>query len=63
MDQRRNQPSSKRPEADPDGMIRRMLEGFRFLGDLTATEKALPVDVERKKREEARALIAFLSPT
>lgn len=46
---------------DLEGMIRRVLEGFRFLADLTAAEKALAADVSRKKTKEAEALIAALN--
>ena len=46
---------------DLEGMIRRVLEGFRFLADLTAAEKALAADASRKKSKEAEALIAALN--
>jgi predicted nucleotidyltransferase component of viral defense system len=46
---------------DLEGMIRRVLEGFRFLADLTGAEKVVTADTERKKPAEARALIASLT--
>lgn len=46
---------------DLEGMIRRVLEGFRFLADLTAAEKALAADASRKKTKEAEALIGALN--
>jgi predicted nucleotidyltransferase component of viral defense system len=51
----------KDQKPDLEGMIRRVLEGFRFLADLTAVEKTLATDPQRNKREEARALIASLT--
>jgi hypothetical protein len=41
-------------------MIRRVLDGFRFLGDLTAEEKVVAADTGIKKRKEAQSLIASL---
>lgn len=46
---------------DLEGMIRRVLEGFRFLADLTGAEKVVAADAERKKPAEAQALIASLT--
>ena len=46
---------------DLEGMIRRVLEGFRFLADLTGAEKVVAADTERKKPAEAQALIASLT--
>jgi predicted nucleotidyltransferase component of viral defense system len=51
----------KDQKPDLDGMIRRVLEGFRFLADLTTAEKTLAADTERKKRRDAQALIASLT--
>ena len=52
-----------RKDQKPDlgGMIRRVVEGFRFLADLTETERVLAADTQRKKQTEAQALIAFLN--
>jgi predicted nucleotidyltransferase component of viral defense system len=46
---------------DLDGMIRRVLDGFRFLADLTDAEKVLAADTQRSKQTEAQALIASLN--
>jgi hypothetical protein len=43
-------------------MIRRVVEGFRFLADLTESEKMLAADAQRKKQTEAQALIVSLLP-
>jgi predicted nucleotidyltransferase component of viral defense system len=51
----------KDQKPDLDGMIRRVLDGFRFLADLTEAERALAADAERKNRKEAEALIAALT--
>jgi predicted nucleotidyltransferase component of viral defense system len=51
----------KDQKPDLDGMIRRVLDGFRFLADLTEAERALAADAEKKNRKEAEALIAALS--
>lgn len=45
---------------DLDGMIRRVVEGFRFLGDLKEIERALAADGSNKSRKEADELIASL---
>ncbi|MGY3404828.1 putative nucleotidyltransferase component of viral defense system [Bradyrhizobium sp. GM5.1] len=45
---------------DLEGMIRRVLEGFRFLGDLTEIERALAADGSNKNHKEAEELIASL---
>jgi hypothetical protein len=42
-------------------MIRRVLDGFRFLADLTDAEKVLAADTQRSKQTEAQALIASLN--
>jgi hypothetical protein len=42
-------------------MIRRVVEGYRFLGDMTATEQSLAADGAQKNRNEATALIATLT--
>jgi hypothetical protein len=51
----------KDQKPDLDGMIRRVLDGFRFLADLTEAERALAADAEKKNRKEAEALIAVLT--
>ncbi len=51
----------KDQKPDLDGMIRRVLEGFRFLADLTEAEKVLAADGARKHLKEAEALIAALT--
>src|SRR5208337_1273730 len=45
---------------DLDGMIRRVIDGYRFLGDLSDHEKALAADGGQKHRKEAESLIASL---
>lgn len=50
----------KDQKPDRDGTIRRVVEGYRFLGDVTATEQSLAADGAQKKRDEAVALIAAL---
>jgi predicted nucleotidyltransferase component of viral defense system len=50
----------KDQKPDLEGMIRRVLDGFRFLGDLTAEEKVVAADTGIKKRKEAQSLIASL---
>lgn len=50
----------KDQKPDVDDMIRRVLDGFRFLADLTEAEKALAVDTGRKSQKEADALVAAL---
>jgi hypothetical protein len=52
----------KDQKPDLEVMIRRVLDGFRFLADLSEAERALAVDTERKKIREAEALIAGLAP-
>lgn len=51
----------KDQKPDLDGMIRRVVDGFRFLADLTESEKALAADTQRKKQTEADALVASLN--
>ena len=46
---------------DPDSMIRRVLDGYRFLGDLTDIERTLASDDAKKNRKEAETLIAALT--
>ena len=46
---------------DLDGMIRRVIDGYRFLGDLSEVEQALASDAARKNRKEAEQLIAVLA--
>lgn len=45
---------------DLDGMIARVIDGFRFLADLTDAEKILAADGAQKNRKEAAALIEAL---
>ncbi len=54
-----------RKDQKPDlaTMIRRVLDGFRFLADLTEAEKALAADTNRRNSKEADALIAVLTTT
>jgi predicted nucleotidyltransferase component of viral defense system len=51
----------KDQKPDLEAMIRRVLDGFRFLADLSEAERALAADAERKKIGEAEALIAALA--
>jgi hypothetical protein len=51
----------KDQKPDLDGMIRRVVEGFRFLADLTESEKLLAADTQCKNRTEAQTLIASLN--
>jgi hypothetical protein len=51
----------KDQKPDLDVMIRRVLDGFRFLADLTEVERVLTADAERMMRKEAEALIAALT--
>ncbi len=46
---------------DLDGMIRRVVDGFRFLADLTEVEKSLAADEARKNRKDAEALVVALA--
>jgi hypothetical protein len=41
-------------------MIRRVVEGFRFLGSLTELETLLAADQARRRRGEAGELIALM---
>jgi predicted nucleotidyltransferase component of viral defense system len=50
----------KDEKPDLDGMIGRVVDGFRFLADLTEAEKALAADGAQKNRKEAAALIEAL---
>lgn len=52
-----------RKDQKPDlkAMIKRVTDGFRFLGDLTQAERALAADDDRKSKAEADALIALLT--
>jgi predicted nucleotidyltransferase component of viral defense system len=43
-------------------MIRRVVDGFRFLDDLTDIERTLAADTARRKRTEAEALASALAP-
>jgi predicted nucleotidyltransferase component of viral defense system len=51
----------KDQKLDLDSMSRRVLDGFRFLADLTEAEKTLAADTDRKNRKDAEALIAVLT--
>ncbi|AWM08625.1 nucleotidyl transferase AbiEii/AbiGii toxin family protein [Bradyrhizobium symbiodeficiens] len=51
----------KDQKPDLDGMIRRVIDGFRFLADLTEAEKVLAADTQQKKQPEAQALVASLN--
>jgi predicted nucleotidyltransferase component of viral defense system len=51
----------KDQKPDLDVMIRRVVDGYRFLADLTDAEKMLAADAGRKNRKEAEALIAALA--
>ncbi len=52
-----------RKDQNPDlqGMIRRVVEGFRFLGNLTQLETILATDQARRRPVEAEALIGLLT--
>jgi predicted nucleotidyltransferase component of viral defense system len=52
-----------RKDQTPDlqAMIRRVVEGFRFLGNLTQLEATLAADQARRRRAEAKELISLLS--
>lgn len=52
----------KDQKPDLEAMMKRVVDGFRFLGDLSEAEKVLAADTERKKQQEANALIAALAP-
>jgi hypothetical protein len=43
-------------------MIRRVVDGFRFLADLTQSERVLAADIAQRHHAEAQALIATLAP-
>ena len=53
-----------RKDQNPDlaGMVRRVLEGFRFLGNLTELEAVLAGDQARRCRVEAEALVGLMVP-
>jgi predicted nucleotidyltransferase component of viral defense system len=46
---------------DLDGMIRRVVDGYRFLADLTAVEATLAADEAQRNRPQAEALAAALA--
>jgi hypothetical protein len=50
----------KDQKPDLDGMVVRVVDGFRFLADLTDAEKTLVADGAHKNRQEAAALVAKL---
>jgi hypothetical protein len=43
-------------------MVRRVVEGFQFLDDLTALERTLAADQNQRCQEEAQKLIALIAP-
>ena len=47
---------------DLDGMIRRVVEGFRFLSSVTELEATLAADQARRRRDEAVELIGLIAP-
>ena len=51
----------KDQKPDLDDMIDRVVDGYRFLGDLTDAEKVLAADTARKNRKESEQLIAALT--
>jgi predicted nucleotidyltransferase component of viral defense system len=51
----------KDQKPDLEGMIKRVTEGFRFLGNLTDAEKVLAADEVRKLEKEAAALAETLA--
>ena len=50
----------KDQKPDLDGMVARVVDGYRFLADLTDAEKTLAADGAHKSRQEAAALVATL---
>jgi predicted nucleotidyltransferase component of viral defense system len=46
---------------DLQAMIRRVVDGFRFLSNLTDAERALTADMQHRLQEEARALSSALN--
>jgi predicted nucleotidyltransferase component of viral defense system len=50
----------KDQKPDLDAMIRRVVDGYRFLTELTDREKVLAADAAKKLRHEAKALVASL---
>jgi predicted nucleotidyltransferase component of viral defense system len=52
-----------RKDQKPDlaDMIRRVVDGYRFLADLSDAEKLLTVDSQQNNRKEAEALIAVIT--
>jgi predicted nucleotidyltransferase component of viral defense system len=50
----------KDQKPDLDGMIARVVDGYRFLADLTEAEKLLAMDYAQKNRKEAATLIETL---
>jgi predicted nucleotidyltransferase component of viral defense system len=51
----------KDQKPDLNDMIHRVLNGYRFLGNLTDIERSIASDEARKNRKEAEALIAALT--
>lgn len=50
----------KDQKPDLDGMVARVVDGYRFLADLTDAERMLAADWAHKSRQEAAALVAKL---
>lgn len=50
----------KDQKPDLDSMVARVVDGYRFLADLTDAEKTLAADGAHKSRQEAAALVAKL---
>lgn len=50
----------KDQKPDLEDMIRRVVDGYRFLADLTDAEKMLAADGAQRNRKEAEALVAVL---
>jgi len=52
-----------RKDQNPDlhAMIRRVVEGFRFLSNLTELETGLAADQNRRRRDEAEELIGLMA--
>jgi predicted nucleotidyltransferase component of viral defense system len=50
----------KDQKPDLEAMMKRVLEGFRFLSDLSDAERLLAADTQQERQQEADALIAAL---
>jgi predicted nucleotidyltransferase component of viral defense system len=51
----------KDQKPDLDGIIRRVVDGYRFLGELNVVEKQLAADASQTNRREAETLISQLN--